>query len=117
MMPMTAPSNEPTCDSRRLEFLRDGRGIYGMSIPKSRWDDGHNSITLIVRPDRLPTQEWDYMYGALQILPAQGFRHAKERVFARELGEAMAARAGLIMGDWDKDGEWWSGMSRSMLKM
>ena len=63
----------------RLEFLEDGNGIYGMSIPVQTYE-GVAELTYILRPDRLDKESQgignrsNYVAGAaLQTLPRRIF--------------------------------------------
>ncbi len=100
----------------RLEYLQDEKGIYGVSIPFLAYD-GADSLTYVLRPDRLDKESDTFGRhagqidgAALQILPRRVFRksHYIEHHIVRLVGDAIHARGGFT-GDSNRGGhEWWA---------
>ena len=108
----------------RLEYLRDERGVYGVSIP-ILIHDGPYALTYVLRPDRLDEElqgrrsRSGYVRGAaLQTLPRHIFGKGRyiESGLTVALAEAIHARGGFV-GDSRRGGyEWWADSKADQLK-
>ena len=80
-----------------VEFLRDGKGVYGIGVPKEAEVD-HRPTDLIFRRDRLRESD-PYCFAVLQMISG-GFRHGmfahmSEERFRQVIHHGMLRRAGL----------------------
>ena len=94
----------------RLEFLRDGQGIYGLTIPPV--GEETDVLSLIVRPDKLGDVSPKGLMALQRVNQLPIFRGTAERALVRRLIDVRLCRAGLKRGDWEAQGEWWADNDR-----